>query len=67
MIKRHNFMMRLAMVFGGLELPNVKREDGQTLAEYALILSLIAVAVVGVVIALGGQIGNIFSDISSKI
>ena len=46
---------------------SVKREEGQTLAEYALILALIAVAVVAIVVTLGGRIGSIFSDISSKI
>jgi len=42
-------------------------EEGQTLAEYALILALIAVVVVGAVILLGGNINNIFNDVSSKI
>src|SRR6185312_409706 len=42
---------------------SVKREEGQTLAEYALILALIAVAVAVVVGLLGGQIKSIFSKI----
>jgi pilus assembly protein Flp/PilA len=46
----------------------VKRdEEGQTLAEYALILALIAVAVVVVVGLLGGKINGIFSDITTKL
>jgi pilus assembly protein Flp/PilA len=46
----------------------VKRdEEGQTLAEYALILALIAVAVVVVVGLLGGKINGIFSNITSNL
>ncbi len=47
------FGVRLAMMLTSLqnlELPSLKREEGQTLAEYALILALIAVVVVGVVV-----------------
>jgi Flp pilus assembly pilin Flp len=46
---------------------SVKREEGQTLAEYALILALIAVAVAVVVGLLGGQIKSIFSKITTGI
>jgi pilus assembly protein Flp/PilA len=46
----------------------VKRdEEGQTLAEYALILALIAVAVVAVVGFLGGSIKDIFSNITTSL
>ena len=47
--------------------PDLKREEGQTLAEYALILALIAVVVVVVVATLGGTISSIFSGVSSSI
>jgi pilus assembly protein Flp/PilA len=53
-----------------LTLPStvsLKRDEGQTLAEYALILALIAVVVAAVVALLGGKIGSIFSDITTKI
>jgi pilus assembly protein Flp/PilA len=43
------------------------REDGQGLAEYALILALIAIVVIGVVTFLGGQITSIFSRIASAL
>jgi Flp pilus assembly pilin Flp len=68
-------MTQLRKLFGGylmvvpafLAAPNVKREDGQTLAEYALILALIAVVVVGVVFTLGGTITNLFTSASNSI
>jgi pilus assembly protein Flp/PilA len=39
------------------------RKDGQAMVEYALILVLIAVVVIGVLLLLGGQIKSIFSNI----
>ncbi len=59
--------MRLAMMLRYLELPNLEREEGQTLAEYALILALIAVVVTVAVIALSGSISGIFNNVSSSI
>jgi Flp pilus assembly pilin Flp len=59
--------VNLALMFGTLSLPSLEREEGQTLAEYALILFLIALAVIGAVILLGGKISSIFSSISSQI
>jgi Flp pilus assembly pilin Flp len=42
-------------------------EVGQTLAEYALILSLIAVVAIAALIILGTDIGNILSTIGTKL
>ena len=39
----------------------MKREEGQDLAEYALLIALIAVALVLIIAALAGGIGNIFN------
>jgi Flp pilus assembly pilin Flp len=46
---------------------NVEDEEGQTLAEYAMILALIAVLVVTAVLFLSGQISGLFSSIGSAI
>jgi len=59
--------LRLSLMLGGVSMPSLEREEGQTLAEYALILALIAVAVVGAVVFLGGKISGLFTDIGSKI
>jgi pilus assembly protein Flp/PilA len=45
----------------------LRKEDGQGLAEYALILALIAVFVIGAVTFLGGAIGDILSDVGNSI
>ncbi|MFO7820346.1 MAG: Flp family type IVb pilin [Halanaerobacter sp.] len=45
----------------------VKEEDGQGMVEYGLILALVAVAVIAVLTTMGGNIGDIFQDISDKL
>ena len=42
-------------------------EGGQGLAEYALILALIAIVSIIALIFLGGQISSIFTEISGSI
>jgi pilus assembly protein Flp/PilA len=44
------------------------KEEGQGLVEYALILSMIAIVVIGIVTILGNQVNeNLYSNISSHI
>ena len=43
------------------------RERGQGLVEYALIIALVAVVVIGILILLGPAIGSIFSNIKSSL
>jgi pilus assembly protein Flp/PilA len=45
----------------------LERQEGQALVEYALILSLIAVAAVVILGILGGKIKDIFTVISNDI
>ena len=59
--------MRLAQILGEFSLPSFEREEGQTLAEYAMILALIAIVVVVAVGFLQGQISSIFSAVGSDI
>jgi len=42
-------------------------EEGQGLVEYALIIVLVAIAVITLLTTLGGDIGNVFSNISSTL
>ena len=44
-----------------------RREDGQGLAEYALILALIAIVSIIALIFLGGQVSNILSTVGNSI
>lgn len=43
------------------------RHRGQGLVEYALIIALVAVVVIGILILLGPAIGNIFSQIKNAL
>jgi Flp pilus assembly pilin Flp len=63
---RNSIGMALALAPQGI-FPSIRREEGQTLAEYALILALIAVLVVGAVLFLSGQIRTVFSDIANNV
>jgi pilus assembly protein Flp/PilA len=49
-------------------LASVQRdEDGQGLAEYALILALIAIVAIVALIFLGGQVSSILSTVGASI
>jgi pilus assembly protein Flp/PilA len=43
------------------------KEDGQGLVEYALILVLIAIVVIGILTMLGGKVSQVFSSINSGL
>jgi Flp pilus assembly pilin Flp len=57
----------LRLALRGLPLAAVEREEGQTLAEYALILTLIAAVTVTVILALGHDISKIFTNIGNDL
>ncbi len=42
-------------------------EDGQGLAEYALILALIAIVAIVALVFLGGQVSTILSQVGSSV
>jgi Flp pilus assembly pilin Flp len=58
---------RLALPRALLARGVLEREDGQTLAEYALILALIAVIAVLALIFLGGTITSLFSSVGNSV
>ena len=43
------------------------RQRGQGLVEYALIIALVAIVVIGTLILLGPQISSIFQNISNNL
>ncbi len=45
----------------------IRREEGQGLVEYALIILLISVALVGAMTAFGGGLSGVYSRIATKI
>jgi pilus assembly protein Flp/PilA len=49
---------------GRIEL---RKEEGQTMTEYGILLALIVVGVVGVLILLGPKIIKAFSDVNASL
>jgi pilus assembly protein Flp/PilA len=45
----------------------LKREEGQTMAEYGLLIALIAIVTITAVTLLGSQISAAFNQIAAKI
>jgi pilus assembly protein Flp/PilA len=45
----------------------INDDEGQGLAEYALILVLVSIVAVGALTALGGQITTVFSTITTNL
>jgi pilus assembly protein Flp/PilA len=55
-----------------LEVPSMlrnffAREEGQGLVEYALILVLIAIVVIGILTVLGNKVSTVFSNVNSGL
>jgi pilus assembly protein Flp/PilA len=45
----------------------LKHEEGQTMAEYGLLIALVAIAVIVAVTLLGTNLSSAFSTIASKV
>jgi Flp pilus assembly pilin Flp len=56
------YFQRLAAWYKGRE-----NEEGQTLVEYALIIALVSVVLIGALELMTGALGNIFSFITSTL
>ena len=59
-----NYMLDILMAY---IRPYMKREEGQALVEYALILSLVSVAAVGTLTILGTSVSDIFDTITGSL
>ena len=58
--------LSLSQLLGGLTA-RLRNEEGQTMAEYALLLTLIVVVTAVVVATLGSSISSIFVKVTSSI
>jgi len=50
-----------------LELGGLRRDDGQTMTEYGVLLALIAVVVIVTATVLGGKVATIFGVVSNSL
>lgn len=51
----------------GLLVARMRNQDGQTMAEYGILIAVIAVIVVVAAVALGGSISGIFTTAGGKL
>ena len=64
---RQTIATRFVLVLQGNYIASLEREDGQTLAEYALILATIALVVVTAVVLFAGSVSSLFSTAAHSI
>ncbi len=60
-------MFTKMMVALNAYVAGLQKEEGQGLAEYALIIVLISIAVVATLGLVGGQIDQVFQDINAEL
>ena len=46
---------------------HLKRQEGQTMAEYAIVLAVISAAIIGALVLFTGNVATILSRVSSAI
>ena len=61
----NDFLTNLIVRVQGLR--EEKREEGQTLVEYALIIALVSITLVLALEALAGGVGDVFTDITTTL
>ena len=59
--------LRVAMAMNGLVRESVRREEGQTLVEYALIIVTISIGVTVAMTFLRDQLSSLFSQIGNAL
>ena len=66
-VTREGAMYRLLACVHAFQQRFARRDEGQDLLEYALLVALIALVAIGAVTAAGTSVSAVFSDIASKI
>ena len=60
-------MLTYTMIVVKNYLASLKREEGQGMAEYGLILALVALAVVAAFVFLGEEVSQLISEVGSEL
>jgi Flp pilus assembly pilin Flp len=59
--------MRYALALAGLSVPSLRREEGQTFVEYALILAFIAILMIAALTFLRDKIASLYSHVANGL
>ena len=62
-----NHYQLFVFLFGGIMEFSNRRQSGQGLLEYALIMMLVALVVILLIMIIGPAVGNIFSNVVSNL
>jgi Flp pilus assembly pilin Flp len=65
--RRENSMFDILNGFITMVMVRMRREEGQTMAEYGILLGVIALVVVVVAVTLGSSISALFSSTATKL
>lgn len=49
--------------FAGQAVATLRKEDGQTMTEYGMLLAVIVIVVIAIAIVLGSSISNLFAPV----
>ncbi len=60
-------MLLTAYLYLANALRSLRREEGQGLVEYALIIVLVAIVIIGALSLLGEEIEDVFQDITTEL
>lgn len=60
-------MLKMAMNWTVVQLRALKKEDGQGMVEYALIIAFIAIVVIAGLVFLGPVIRDMFMDVGNEL
>ena len=60
-------MLKMAWNWMNVQLNSIKKEDGQGMVEYALIIAFIAIVVIAGLVFLGPVVRDMFTDIGETI
>jgi pilus assembly protein Flp/PilA len=57
----------LVIEFIKMQAMRLRREDGQAMVEYGLILALVSVVAIAVLITVGGDVADVFTRIATDL
>jgi Flp pilus assembly pilin Flp len=60
-------MLNSLIVLVSTFMAGTRKEEGQTMAEYGILIAVIALVVVALAVTLGSSIANLFGSTASKL